>query len=185
MTAPSANDLAVDVAIIGAGVAGLAALRSLVDARLTACVLEARDRIGGRIHTIHDDRLPHGIELGAEFIHGSAPELVEIAQEASLVPFVIEGERWRPRAGQLTLANDFWRDMHKVMRYLPEDGEDESFADFLDRSPGGRKAGEARTLSRQFVEGFHAADAGKISAKALAEGGAPSEDREEQRIMRI
>src|SRR5689334_12472461 len=121
----------VDVVIVGAGVAGLAALRSLSDAGLSALVLEARDRVGGRIHTIHDPRLPHAIELGAEFIHGSAPELVEIAQQARLTPFVIEGERWRPRDGQVTRLNDFWQAMHKVMRYLPEDGEDESFADFL------------------------------------------------------
>jgi monoamine oxidase len=176
----------VDVAVIGAGVAGLAALRSLADAGVRACILEARNKIGGRIHTIHDQRLPHAIELGAEFIHGSAPELVELAQQARLVPFTIEGDRWRPRGGKLTRVNDFWQEMHKVMRYLPEDGEDESFAEFLQREPGGRSAREARTLCRQFVEGFHAAVPRKISAKALAEGGAPSEEgSEEQRIMRI
>ena len=175
----------VDVAIVGAGVAGLAALRSLSDAGLTANVLEARPRIGGRINTIHDDRLPHAIELGAEFIHGSAPELVEIAAQARLTPFVIEGDRWRPRDNQVTRLKDFWPAMHKVMRYLPEDGEDESFAEFLERKPGGRGAQQARTLSRQFVEAFHAAEPEKISAKALADGGAPSEDSEEQRLMRI
>ncbi|HJP87325.1 MAG TPA: NAD(P)/FAD-dependent oxidoreductase [Gemmatimonadaceae bacterium] len=175
----------VDVAIVGAGVAGLAALRSLSDAGLTTCVLEARDRIGGRINTIHDDRLSHAIELGAEFIHGSAPELVEIAQQACLTPFVIEGDRWRPRDGQVTRLNDFWQALHKVMRYLPDDGEDESFAEFLARKPGGRSGQQARTLSQQFVEGFHAAEPEKISVKALADGGAPSEDTEEQRLMRI
>jgi monoamine oxidase len=175
----------VDVAIVGAGVAGLAALRSLSDAGLPALVLEARDRIGGRIHTIHDDRLPHAIELGAEFIHGSAPELVEMTKEARLTPFVIEGERLRPRDGQVTRLKDFWQAMHKVMRYLPAQGKDESFADFLERKPGGRSAQQARTLSQQFVEGFHAAEPEKISAKALADGGAPSEDVEEQRLMRI
>ena len=175
----------VDVAIVGAGVAGLAALRALVDAGFTACILEARDRIGGRIYTVRDERLPHGIELGAEFIHGSSPELVEIARQAGLVPFSIEGDRWRPRGGKLTHANDFWQELHEVMRYLPEDGEDESFADFLERSPGGRKAAQARTLAKQFVEGFHAARTELISVKAIAAGGAPSEDPEEQRIMRI
>ena len=181
-----ANNVDVDVAIVGAGVAGLAALRSLADAGLTARILEARNRIGGRIHTVHDERLPHAIELGAEFIHGSARELVELAHRAQLTPFVIEGDRWRPRAGRLTRVNDFWREMHKVMRYLPEKGEDESFADFLEREPGGSGAREARTLARQFVEGFHAAETQKISAKALAVGGAPSEeDSVEQRLMRI
>jgi len=40
-------------------------------------------------------------------------------------------------------------------------------------------------LALQFVEGFHAADAQLISSKALADGGIPGEDPEEQRQMRI
>jgi monoamine oxidase len=175
----------VDVAIVGAGVAGLAALRALNDEGLSVCVLEARDRIGGRMYTLHDDRLAHGIELGAEFIHGSAPELVELVNQAGLTPFIIEGDRWRPRGKKLAHSMDYWSELHKVLRYLPERGPDESFADFLEREPGGRSAGEARALSKQFVEGFHAAEPQKLSAKALADGGAPSEDPTEQRIMRI
>ena len=175
----------VDVAIVGAGVAGLAASRALAEAGVSVCVLEARDRIGGRMYTLHDDRLPHGIELGAEFIHGSAPELVEIVNQAGLTAFIIEGDRWRPRGKKLIKAMDYWGEMHKVMRYLPDSGPDESFAEFLAREPGGRSAGEARALSRQFVEGFHAAEPQKLSAKALSDGGAPSEDPTEQRIMRI
>src|SRR2546423_7912572 len=92
----SVNDRAVDVAIVGAGVAGLAAMRVLIDAGLRVCVLEARDRIGGRIYTLHDDRVPHAIELGAEFVHGSPDGLVELANEARLAAFPIEGGHLRP-----------------------------------------------------------------------------------------
>jgi len=58
-----------DVIVLGAGVAGLKAARDLHDAGLRVAVLEARDRIGGRIWT---DRslAPHPVELGAEFVHG-------------------------------------------------------------------------------------------------------------------
>jgi len=57
----------VDVAIVGAGVAGLAAARALVAARLRVVVLEARDRIGGRVVT---DRSVLGLpfDLGAQWI---------------------------------------------------------------------------------------------------------------------
>src|SRR5439155_8528246 len=141
-------------------------------------VIEARERIGGRIFTVHDQRLPHGIELGAEFIHGSAPELVELLESAGIVAYTIEGDRWRTRGRRLTHANDFWKRIDTVMRHLKADGEDESFADFLARAPGGRSAAEARALALQFVEGFHAADARLISAKALADGGSPGDDVE-------
>jgi monoamine oxidase len=58
-----------DVLVLGAGVAGLGAARDLRDAGLEVLVLEARDRVGGRVWT---DRTlaPHPVELGAEFIHG-------------------------------------------------------------------------------------------------------------------
>lgn len=42
----------VDVAIIGAGAAGLGAANALKDSGLSTLVLEARDRVGGRAHTI-------------------------------------------------------------------------------------------------------------------------------------
>src|SRR5262245_26891274 len=60
----------VRVIVIGAGVAGLAAARTLHDAGAKVIVLEARDRIGGRIHT---DRSTFGVpvELGAQYIQGT------------------------------------------------------------------------------------------------------------------
>src|SRR5918911_2581612 len=99
MTAPRAA--ACDVAIVGAGVAGLAAMRALEERGVRTCVVEARDRIGGRIHTVRDPRLPHPVELGAEFVHGSAPEVVEIIRDARLLAYAIEGQRWRARGGRV------------------------------------------------------------------------------------
>lgn len=59
-----------DVIIIGAGVAGLAAAEYLgrVDSDLKVLVLEARDRIGGRIHSVDVDPLSRDAELGAQYI---------------------------------------------------------------------------------------------------------------------
>jgi len=147
----SINDSTVDVVVVGAGVAGLAALRELDRGGLSACALEARDRIGGRILTVLDDRLPHAIELGAEFVHGSAEELVEILDQARLPAFAIEGKRWRKHGGRLVPNSDFWKQLDTVMRHLKPTGDDESFADFLSRSPGGQGAADARVLAKLFV----------------------------------
>ena len=64
-------DMTSKTIIIGAGAAGLAAGRLLHDNGVEVTILEARDRIGGRVWTSYN-LAPHPIELGAEFIHGSS-----------------------------------------------------------------------------------------------------------------
>lgn len=58
-----------EIVVIGAGAAGLAAARTLADAGRQVVVLEARDRIGGRVWTDHSFG-PVPVERGAEYIHG-------------------------------------------------------------------------------------------------------------------
>ena len=60
-----------DVIVIGAGAAGLSAATALGQAGLAVTVLEARERIGGRIFTLRDPVCQAPVELGAEFVHGS------------------------------------------------------------------------------------------------------------------
>lgn len=57
------------VLVIGAGVAGLAAARALTDQGIAVQVLEARDRLGGRIVTSRA-HLGRAIDLGAAWVHG-------------------------------------------------------------------------------------------------------------------
>lgn len=63
----------VKVIVVGAGFAGLSAAKRLKDAGFEVVVLEARDRIGGRVHTSTN---PSGttIDLGAAWIHGNWAE---------------------------------------------------------------------------------------------------------------
>ena len=69
-SAPPSGERDVDVAVIGAGIAGLAAAGVVSRAGLRAVVLEARDRVGGRIWTSNTwPDVP--VDLGASWIHGT------------------------------------------------------------------------------------------------------------------
>src|SRR5467141_1428111 len=60
----------VDVAVIGAGAAGIGAARRLLDSgSVSVLVLEARDRVGGRVHTIEPAGFP--LDRGAEWLHSA------------------------------------------------------------------------------------------------------------------
>lgn len=65
----SASAAVPQVAVVGAGMAGLVAARLLHDAGFAVTVLEARDRLGGRLWTDH--RLGVPIDLGGSWIHGA------------------------------------------------------------------------------------------------------------------
>jgi len=192
----------VDVVIIGAGAAGIAAARELHEQGLRLVVLEARERIGGRVWTHRDPKTPVPIELGAEFIHGSAEEIEKILQDARLPVVDIEGRRWMVSGTRWTPLDDFWDRLYRVMHLMKgargrggrgragrgqEEGgsRDRSFQAFLDTRPGGRRLARDRQLARQFVEGFHAADPRLISTKALAESGTPGGEVRETRLGHV
>lgn len=63
----------VDVAIIGGGLAGLTTARELGNAGHSVLVLEAQDRLGGRVYT--DDRLGVHLELGGNWLHWLQPHV--------------------------------------------------------------------------------------------------------------
>src|SRR5271165_1929492 len=59
----------VDIAVIGAGAAGIGAARRLAGGSVSTLVLEARDRVGGRVHTIDPTGFP--LDRGAEWLHSA------------------------------------------------------------------------------------------------------------------
>lgn len=75
-----------DTIVVGAGVAGLTAARLLAKAGRSVVVLEARDRVGGRVYTDRTDGLV--TDLGASWIHGVTDNPVAAAAEAFGLPTV-------------------------------------------------------------------------------------------------
>lgn len=75
-----------DVVVIGAGIAGLTAARALVDAGRRVVVLEAADRIGGRVRT--DRSLGIAFDLGASWIHGIDGNPIAALADAAGAPYV-------------------------------------------------------------------------------------------------
>ncbi|HEY1098130.1 MAG TPA: NAD(P)/FAD-dependent oxidoreductase [Myxococcota bacterium] len=169
-------DVDADVVVIGAGVAGLAAAVELRAAGVDVVVVEGRDRIGGRIHTIsRDDHGALPIELGAEFLHGSAPETRAIVHRHGLP--LVDGvdERIELRRGRVRALNDFGDELGTLLGLATADDRRGSFEAFLAREPGGAKLAVARRHLREFVCGFHAADPAVASLRGIIDG-TPDDD---------
>jgi monoamine oxidase len=83
----------VDVVVIGAGIAGLAAARWLVDAGYDVVVLEADSRVGGRLRT--DWTLGVPFEVGAGWIHGpDGNPISDLAEAVGAKTFVTDDENY-------------------------------------------------------------------------------------------
>lgn len=154
-----------DVLVIGAGAAGLAAARDLSGAGLCVRVLEARGRIGGRVHTIHEPALAVPVELGAEFIHGEPRETWELVERANLLAREVPRRQWQLRGGELITSGEFLSNVETVIERLKRDGErDRTFDEFLAEHCEDEQACEA---ARLYVEGFHAARSERAGTRGL------------------
>src|SRR5262245_17742407 len=152
--------------IIGAGAAGLAAAAELSAAGRSALVLEARDRVGGRIWTRVEPGLPVPLELGAEFIHGEADSTFALMRRFGLAAVDTQGPHWTCKRGRLSLRADEFRQVHRALRRNRPRlrGRDLTFGEFLARIGPAQLRGDARALARALVEGFDAADPAEVSA---------------------
>lgn len=172
-----------DVVVVGAGVAGLAAADALVADGADVVVVEARDRIGGRVHTIRPAGAVAPIELGAEFVHGRVPETLGVADEAGLLLTAIDGQNWRVRAGVRESADESSASFERVFGQM-DDGRtaDRSFEAFL--AEARVDPGDA-AMARQYVQGFDAADPARVGVRWLAQTEAASERDDAEHQYRI
>jgi monoamine oxidase len=175
-----------DVIIIGAGAAGLAAAAELGRAGLSVTILEARDRIGGRMFTRRDPALQVPIELGAEFIHGLPPEIWQLLQARNIPITEIDGSQWCFRNGQLC-ACDFFSQVDGILKRMDLNHPDESFLSFLNRcfpDSTDQHRHEARNRALSYITGFNAADPDKVGVHWLVRGMQAEEKIEGDRAFR-
>jgi monoamine oxidase len=174
-----------DVLIIGGGVAGLAAGCELGRAGCSVSIIEARNRIGGRVFTERDRDI--SIEFGAEFIHGRPPEIWELLQKAGIEITEVEGESWCSENEQLCPC-EFFSQVESILGEMDDSAPDESFLDFLNRrfpNPTHDPDLEnARQHALRYVSGFNAADPGLVGVHWLAEGMRAEQRIEGQRAFR-
>lgn len=148
----SGADLAVvmerhDVVVVGAGLAGLRCAVDLADAGVDVVVLEARRRVGGRVHS-HRFEDGQWCERGAEFIDANHTSVLALAAELGLSITHRDGElnphaalvdaagRAVPMHLHASLADDLQRWEHAVTGLIDDDAFEEATLDDLIRSLG-------------------------------------------------
>ncbi|WP_153796743.1 flavin monoamine oxidase family protein [Foetidibacter luteolus] len=155
------------VVIIGAGAAGLMAAKELTAKGYKVTLLEAADKPGGRIHTIHHPLFEQPIEAGAEFIHGRLPVTLQLLDEA--------GIEYRPVQGSMIRVNDCkWQEEDELitgwdylMQVMNQQAEDMTIAQFLSAYFADDKYSQFRNTVKSFAEGYDLADINKASLFAL------------------
>jgi monoamine oxidase len=153
----------IDVAVVGAGAAGLTAARMLARAGLQVEVVEARDRVGGRVAQ------SGGVELGAEFIHGPAAQTRALLREIGVTDVGMSGRAWTfAGTGEPTPDDGHFSSHGPLFADAQNLAEDESVDGYLLRLRGAGVASDVLVEIRAFVEGFDAADPARASAMGIA-----------------
>jgi len=158
-----------DIIIIGAGAAGLMAARELANAGKKVTILEARNRIGGRVCTQQVAGFSKPIEAGAEFVHGDLPLTQTLLKEAGISLRTMTGKNYQFMKGVLQEAAAFIPDFDFLLDQLNEVPEDMPFSLFIAQYLNDGAHADLREAIIRFAEGYDAAEIQKASTFALRE----------------
>jgi monoamine oxidase len=155
-----------DVVVVGAGMAGLMAARELSKAGKRVLVLEARERIGGRVYPLPEREWGYEAQAGGEFVHGPAPTTRALVAEAGLT-LTTPSEWWDVLSGPPRVREEVPPNDPLLEAKLAELQEDMPVAEFLDTHFAGEEFEALREQTLRRVEGYEAADPARFSALAL------------------
>ncbi len=158
-----------DVIVLGAGAAGLMAAHEFALAGKNVCILEARERIGGRILTINDSNFSTPVEGGAEFVHGDLKLTMSLLKKAEIEYFEVAGSTWQKHNDKLQRQEDFIEDFSEISKFLEQLQRDVSVKTFIEEYLQGEEFEESRFTIKNYVEGYYAADISKASTFSLRE----------------
>ncbi|MBP9883128.1 MAG: FAD-dependent oxidoreductase [Chitinophagales bacterium] len=161
------NNSSQAIIIIGAGASGLMAASLLTNAGKEVIILEARNRIGGRIYTVPGELPSWPWECGAEFVHGSLPETLSLAKKAGLTLESVGGNTLQMQGGKLLSMDHFGAQWQLIEERLRRLKFDTTLADFIRNNFEMEKEQECIKLIQGYAEGYDAADMERASTFAL------------------
>ena len=155
------------IIVIGAGAAGLMTAYELSKHNKKVILLEASERLGGRIYTYTNNTFSEPIELGAEFIHGNLPLTLNLLKQAGIKHYPVKGKMFHIEKGKFKKGQDnstHWAELIKRMKELKHDIP---LSDFLQQLFSDDKYESLRESVKHFAEGFDLADISKVSTCSL------------------
>jgi len=172
-----------DVIIIGAGAAGLMAAYELSKAGKTVVILEARNRIGGRMHSVSFESLPQPVEAGAEFIHGNLPFTIQLLKQAGINYVEAGGEIVEVRHKELEEMDDFVETDKAFKKKLQALETDMTVDDFLQAYFSDNKYAYLRKSVIRFIQGYEAADTSRASILSMRNDLLGNSNEEQYRVQ--
>jgi len=154
-----------DVIIIGGGAAGLMAAKILSANNKKILLLEAKDRLGGRIFSVNDFSFP--AEGGAEFIHGNLKTTFDLIKDAHINKEKIKGTFCRVKNGKWATNDHLVADWGLLIKKMKDCKEDVSIHDFLAASFKAKKYDALKNYFTKYIEGYDAADPVNTSVFAI------------------